>query len=111
MRLRAMARFLHCDRLSSTATVTIPLRARRPRFRSIWVRKWSGTEGLDPRSKDSSARLAARLACWPPGPPAVSKRHVNSAVGITMSVRTSSGSFTMAFPVSGSGGPSLRADR
>ena len=111
MRLRAMARFLHCDRLSSTVTVTTPVRALRPRFSSIRMRRSWGIDGLAPRSKDNSARLAARLACWPPGPPAVSKRHASSAVGMTRPVRISSGSFTMGSSAAGEGGPSLRGAR
>jgi len=80
---RAIARLRHWDRLSSTDTVTTPLRARLPRRSSILVRMSSFTEGLAARSKDNSTRVAALLACWPPGPPDVSKRQLSSDGGMT----------------------------
>jgi len=81
-RRRAIARLRHCDLVSSTLTVRIPPGARPPRRSMILSRSSSGTEGLAARSHDSSARVDALLACWPPGPPLGSNRHTSSAGGM-----------------------------
>lgn len=107
----AIARLRHWDRLSSTDTVTTPLRALLPRRSSILVRRFSATEGLAARSKDNSTRVAALLACWPPGPPDVSNRQCSSAAGMTIPWRISSGSCTLLPWADEGRGPSLRAAR
>ncbi len=64
----------------------------RPRLRrapSVRAARGAGPAGAGPRdldpttSKDTSARVLALLACCPPGPPLVVKRHSSSSAGMT----------------------------
>ena len=46
------------------------------------------TAPLSARSQPSSALVAFRLACWPPGPPDVVNAHVSSDSGMTKASAT-----------------------
>jgi len=81
-RRRAMARLRHCERVSAADTVTMPPAARGPSRASSRLRTSSPNAVLAAASHDNSTRVADRLACCPPGPPEVSKRHCSSSGGM-----------------------------
>ena len=75
-RSRARSRLRDWERESAdAATATAPTRA------SSRVRWASVRDGDSATENRTSARVAARLACCPPGPPGVSKRQVSSLSG------------------------------
>lgn len=82
-RRRAIERLRHCERVSPTITVTTPAGARVPSLASSRRCTAAGSAVVLARSQDSSTRVEALLACWPPGPPLVSNRQRNSSPGTT----------------------------
>jgi hypothetical protein len=80
-RWRAIWRFRHWDRVSSTMTMTVPSVANRARTRS----RVSSSKARDsPTSNRNSTRVDDRLACCPPGPPVVEKVQRSSPAGIVI---------------------------
>ena len=85
MRSKAAWRLRDCDRDSDAAARTVgPYRlSRRARCRGPKVEEFA-------TSNWTSTRLNVRLACWPPGPPDVVARQVNSLMGIASALCTRS---------------------
>ncbi len=82
-RFRAIARFRHCERVSSQVTVNTPSCALFPSLARRRVRVRSG-KATDPEiSRLRVTRVDDRLACWPPGPPDGSNDHSSSDSGTT----------------------------
>jgi hypothetical protein len=74
---RAASRLRACERCSPATTLMLG-----PKTSRSFERCRGPSEGEPSTSKRSSARVADRLACWPPGPPDESKRHSSSDNGI-----------------------------
>ncbi len=83
----ASRRFVTCDREPSST-----IRTDRP-SRDTRRSRMSGANAEDsPTSNVSSARVAALLACWPPGPPEGPKRHWSSESGMSKRIALFPGS-------------------
>jgi hypothetical protein len=80
-RRRASARLRHCDRVGSGHGDDTS-EARAPRRVSNLLRSSSLSAVLAIAFHDSSTRVAALLACCPPGPPEVSKCQFSSSAGM-----------------------------
>lgn len=81
-RRRATSRLRACDRVSSADTVTTPPRIRDASLaatRCFWAALSAREEST---ANDTSARVADRLACWPPGPPDVLNFQLSSSSGM-----------------------------
>ena len=85
MRSKAAWRLRDCDRDSDAAARTVgPYRlSRRARCLGPKVDEFA-------TSNWTSTRLNVRLACWPPGPPDVVARQLNSLMGIASALCTRS---------------------